>query len=351
MEEKDDQDLWTLISAPADPFAGVKRILVLAPHPDDETLGCGGTVALYVSRGVEVYLAVISDGGKIAHEFAEENIDIVEARKKESMEASGVLGVKETYFLGFPDGELKSHEDEIAARIEEIILQCNPDIVFSPSPIDFHEDHIAVSKIALKLLMKPQGMKIAFYEVYGTIRFNSLVDISDVVDLKERAILCYRYSLFRTPEIFAGAAKALNRFRSFYTRENKYYEAFLIISRPTERGELLQWLTYGPEKESESSFLTKLKVVDDLFFEIRKYHDALMSHEAEIKELRVLIEGGQKRVDELQTNLDRMSESLAWRLATKFYRIRDRLLPEGSELRRMYERITSRLKSGGKGTI
>ncbi len=332
------------MSAPADPFADVARVLVLAPHPDDEALGCGGTVALYASKGVEVRVAVISDGGKIANEFADEDIDIVAARKEESLAASGILGVRETYFLGFPDGQLNAHEGKITAKLAEIVGHYRPDIIFAPSPVDFHEDHIAVSEIAAGLLMNPHAMKVAFYEVYETIRFNTLVDISDFIDVKEKAVLCYQYSLFRHPEIYVEAAKALNRFRSFYTRADRYYEALLIISRPTERGELLQWLTYAPKGDSTSLFLSRLKVVDELLFEIRKYYDTLQSREADIRELRSLLGSKEKRIEELQTDLDRMMGSLPWRMAVKFYSVRDRLLPAGSQRRRIYERITDRLK-------
>ena len=348
MGKRDDQDFWTLMSDPGELFAGVKKVLILAPHPDDETLGCGGLIALYVSKGVDVTIAVISDGGKISHEFAAENIDIVETRERESLEAARLLGVKTTFFLKFPDGELKFRQSEIEMRVEELVRTCGPDIIFSPSPLDFHEDHIAVSEVAFKLLIKFHEKKVAFYEVYGTIRFNSLVDISDFIDLKERAILCYDYSLFRRPEIFAAASKGIGKFRSFYTQQDRFYEAFLILSDFREKSDLFQWLTYG-SGDPASLFLAKLKIVDELLFEVSKYHDVLHSREADIRELRILLAARQKGLEELQTAIDKMTGSLVWRIAVKFYNFRDILLPEGSIRRRVYERMTGRLKTGRKG--
>src|SRR4030065_2216815 len=109
-----------------------KKVLVLAPHPDDETLGCGGTIALYVLNGAEVQSAIISDGGKISNEFTDEEINIVTMRKKESLAAAKILGIQQTHFLGYPDGELRKYKDEIQQKLEDIIEEFNPDIIFSP---------------------------------------------------------------------------------------------------------------------------------------------------------------------------------------------------------------------------
>lgn len=189
------------------PVPLAKKVLVLAPHPDDETLGCGGTIALYVLNGAAVHSAIISDGGKIAHEFEDEDINIVTMRKKESLAAAKILGTQQTHFLGYPDGELRKYKDEILQKLEDIIEEFNPDIIFSPSPTDYHDDHITISAIAMELLNKTRGFRVAFYEVYGTVRFNSIVDISSVLELKRKAILSYHYSLFRTPEIFLKRLK------------------------------------------------------------------------------------------------------------------------------------------------
>ena len=325
-----------------------KRVLILAPHPDDETLGCGGTISLYTSKGVEVHLVVISDGKGISHEFSGKDIDIVALRKREAVDASKILGIHRTHFLNFPDGELKSYQNEMKERIEYIVRGFNPDIIFAPSPVDHHNDHIAVSELALWLLQKVHGIKIAFYEVYETVRFNALVDISDVMHVKEKAILTYHYSLFQRPDVFADAIRGLNMFRALYTRDKRYYEAFYIVSESSGKAETLTWLTYGMKEDPAVVFLSKIKVVDELLFEFKKCNELLQSREAEIQKLQTVIQNRELNIDALQARLADVTSSLIWKMATRFYRMRDRLLPEDSILRGVYDKISGKIKTSLK---
>jgi hypothetical protein len=216
--------------------------------------------------------------------------------------------------------------------------------------VDFHADHIAVSEIACAFLTEDGGMKVAFYEVYETIRFNSLVDISSVADIKEKAILKYRNSLFNVPEVFAEASKGFNRFRSFYTRQTGYYEAFWIISRPLSADELISWVTYGVRKiDPATLFLSKIKAVDEVFFELKKCADLLGAKEERIRELEITAKSSKGNIEELKMRLDAVNESLAWRMAVRFYRVRDRLLPQGSYLRKLYHDALSLIKSDKAG--
>ncbi len=345
MEETDSQDFGSIVANPEYSLPDAKKVLVLAPHPDDETLGCGGTIALYTSKGIEVQVAVISDGGNISHVFTGENKNIIDIRKREFLEASKLLGVTQAYFLGFTDGELTSYKDEIKVRVEDIVEKVKPDIIFSPPPVDYHDDHIAVSEIALEILRKTQGMRVVFYEVYETIRFNFLVDISSVVDVKKKAILKYDFSLFHIPELFSEAVKGLSRFRSLFTREDKFYEAFWIISKPIDKSEIINWVTYGlKEKEPAEIFLSKLRSVDELLFELRRKSEMLTASDTEIQELKTVIEKEREYNRELKTGLDGIMGSIAWRAAMAFYRGKERMLPQGSLRRKFYDRLLFRFK-------
>ena len=346
MEEKDAPGPGTLGAGPGYEIQNARKVLILAPHPDDETLGCGGTIALCASRGSEVRVVIISDGGKIFLDSGGERDEVVRRRKQEAEEASKILGISGTYFLGFPDGELQSYKTEIEDSVRDIVSSFNPDVILSPSPVDFHADHIAVSEIARAFLTEDGGMKVAFYEVYETIRFNSLVDISSVAGIKEKAILQYRNSLFNVPEVFAEASKGFNGFRSFYTRQTGYYEAFWIISSPLSADELIAWVTYGVrEIDPAILFLSKIKAVDEVFFELKKCADSLEAKEDMIRELEATVARSKRNIDELKVRLDAVQESLAWRLVHRFYGTRDRALPPGTPRRRIYDRIMTRIKS------
>lgn len=332
------------VIAPFSCLPSANKILILAPHPDDEALGCGGTIALYSSNGVDVHLAVISSGENISKEFVGD-IDIAQVRRREMEAASRILGIKEIRFLGFPDGQLALHIDGIGERLREIIDEINPDIIFVPSPLDYHNDHRAVSDVALQFLIEGCSFKVAFYEVYGTVRFNTLIDISDVIGVKEEAIKNYHYSLMRKPELFNESMKGLNRFRSFYAGKSGYYEAFWVVSERMTRSDVYAWLTYGMN-DPATSFLSTLRTVDKLLLEIDGKNQALLLKEAKIAELTKANKEALDELGELKIRLQDVQNSLFWRFANRYYRIRDALLPKDSMFRNIYNRILLFIKGG-----
>ncbi len=325
------------------PEAG--KVLILAPHHDDETIGCGGTIALYASHGAEVRLIVISDGKKISFENQIINSDISYIRREETVQAAKILGIQQTYFLDFPDGELNTYKDEIEKKIKDIIIEFKPNIIFSPSPIDFHPDHIACSKISLLLKNKFPQTQLAFYEVYNTIRFNKLVDISEFIHIKERAFQIYKCSLFNCPDLFLNAVKGVNIFRSFYTKKERYYEAFWVISEAIDSYTVMKWLTYESWMEPAEIFFSKLKVTDELIFELKKSYDLLNEKEAIIKNLINQLDDKDRQISNLKISIDNINNSLMWKLVNRFYKVRDSLLPSDSLRRKIYEIVISQLKS------
>ncbi len=120
--------------------------LVVAPHPDDETLGCGATIARARGMGITVHVAVVTDGRGHPPGFPDPQ-SLVAIRRKETLRACGILGVPASCveFLGFVDGRAGSHIEAIRARLIAIIAEIDPDLIFVPSGIDNHADHRAVA--------------------------------------------------------------------------------------------------------------------------------------------------------------------------------------------------------------
>jgi LmbE family N-acetylglucosaminyl deacetylase len=176
--------------------------------------------------------------------YGDPSDEIAEKRKEEAVRASGMLGFGERLFLDFPDGEIDRHKESIYGTLSEIIEQRRPDMVLSPSPIDYHADHMATARIAVRLLNNFQTFKLAFYEVYSTLRFNCLVDITDVAELKRKTILNYRTSLYGKPEIYVHAALGLNAQRSIFVQKEGYYEAFYMVEKDADLAEISDYLSY-----------------------------------------------------------------------------------------------------------
>lgn len=166
-------------------------------------------------------------------------------RTAEARAVSQSLGCRESLFLGFPDGDVSGHADGISREIGSIINDRHPDLVLVPSPLDFHADHVALAHIALRLRQEMKSLQLVFYEVYTTLRFNCLVDITKAVRKKKKAISGYSHSLYGKPEVYIHAALGLNAHRSIFTQREGYFEAFYVVGKDSPNQDVLDYLTYG----------------------------------------------------------------------------------------------------------
>lgn len=146
-----------------------KTMLVCLAHPDDETFGMGGTLALYTRRGVQVHLicATRGDVGDVDQELLEGYASVAERRESELRCAAGILGLTGLYFLGYRDSGMPGTPDNqhpnalaaqptdaIAARIAQYIRQLKPEVVVTHDPIGGykHPDHIAMHQATLRAI-------------------------------------------------------------------------------------------------------------------------------------------------------------------------------------------------------
>jgi len=180
--------------------------LVVAPHPDDETLGCGGAIALLRARGCNVQVLVISDGTLSHPRSCKYPAPKLRAlRESETVSALAVLGVNAVTFLRLPDGAVPTQEPDFskaAASCCNYLTQFPPQVVFLPVRYDPHPDHRASWKLIYTALANlTLSSRIIEYPIWdwdkaqrGTLlNFTSWrLDISTVVKLKQQAIAFYR---------------------------------------------------------------------------------------------------------------------------------------------------------------
>lgn len=123
--------------------------LVCAPHPDDETLGCGGTIATKRDRGVPVTVVVVSRGERShAHLMDPEQLAAIRAREVRA--ACAVLGVENVELLGLPDGAITDRHELAVRRLAECIASNRPEQVFVPFHAEGVPDHVATRSAALR---------------------------------------------------------------------------------------------------------------------------------------------------------------------------------------------------------
>ena len=144
---------WAATCLPLPQFDTDDRVLIIAPHSDDETLGCGGLIASLADVGVVVDIVVLTDGGA-SHSQLLSVAELVSWREKEAVLAAGKLGVEpdHVHFLRFPDGELQDHIRSAAGSLSALVDAVRPSVAFIPSHLDMQVDHLAghaVSRAAL----------------------------------------------------------------------------------------------------------------------------------------------------------------------------------------------------------
>ncbi|WP_428940032.1 PIG-L family deacetylase [Fontivita pretiosa] len=181
-------------------------ILVIGPHPDDQELGMGGTIARLAAQGHRVHLLDMTNGEPTP-------FGSVETRARESAEAAAILGVERS-LLGLPNRQVV-HNLESRHKLAAAIRVHRPNILFVPYPVDAHPDHVATTRIAedarfdAKLTKssipgEPWYPKRIIYYFCTHLRMNLLpsfcIDISDQIEKKMRAIAAYK-TQFPTSEV------------------------------------------------------------------------------------------------------------------------------------------------------
>ncbi len=191
----------------------MKNILVISPHPDDESIGCGGTLRKHIMEGDSVEVIFLTSGEKGGHGRTEEETIMV--REKESQNAAAILEISKIEFWREPDGAF-SADEKIITRLWQKINDSKPAIIYVPHEREEHPDHQAAALLLSETIKrlpdtisKPQ---VWMYEVWTPIqKMDHIVDISEVIDIKLLAIRAYESQCSELA--FDEAILGLNRYR------------------------------------------------------------------------------------------------------------------------------------------
>jgi len=218
-----------------------KNIVIIAPHPDDEVLGCGATMSKLSKAGHSVYVLIASRGSARIY-----NQERVEAVRLEALQAHQLLGVKNTFFLEYPAPELDTVPlADIARDIAAIISQLQAEIIYLPHRGDIHNDHRIVFNASL-VAARPVGnysvKEIYTYETlsetewaapFGDDAFipTCYVNIEDTFLTKLNALDCFKSQIkdFPNPRSLENV-EALAKHRGA-TVGVRHAEAFMLIRK------------------------------------------------------------------------------------------------------------------------
>lgn len=217
----------------------MNRILIVATHPDDEVLGCGGLIAKYADHGAEVTVLVVSRG--IPEIFSPA---VIEETREELKLAHAVLGVHRVLFLDYPAPDLDTVPLRcIASAVCNVIQETQPEMVCIPHLGDMHHDHQVTHEACLVACRPVDHWKARRVMAYETLSetdwaharpdqvFTPTVfeDITPYLDRKIAAMSCYASQLLPLPSNRSlESIKALARLRGGVIGV-QYAEAFLLI--------------------------------------------------------------------------------------------------------------------------
>lgn len=218
----------------------MKKILVIAPHPDDELLGAGGMIIKNIKEGNEVYVCIVTVGTPPLFN----NLEMNEANQQDAADCHKSIGVKKTYFLRFPSTMLETvPRYELNGKILDVVREIQPEEVYIPHYGDMQKDHQMIAEAAMVAVRPkyfPQVKSVYAYETLSETGWNApsvanefipnvWMDISEVLDDKLKALSYYKQQISDFPDPRSEEAiQALAMYRGsqmFY----KAAEAFQLI--------------------------------------------------------------------------------------------------------------------------
>lgn len=192
----------------------MEKILVVAAHPDDEILGCGGTLKRLINEGNEAYSLILSDGTTSRYDILTEKVsEDIKIRLHQSQSASKVIGYKETFFCQFPDNSFdKENLLAIVKAIEKYILLLKPSVIFTHHYGDLNIDHqrtFHAVQTATRPMVECSVKEIYCFETYSATEWNFInnakfvpnyfVNIENTLKDKLEAMKCYKSELREYP--------------------------------------------------------------------------------------------------------------------------------------------------------
>ena len=198
------------------------KIIVIAPHPDDDILGAGGTLLKAKSLGAEVHIIYVTNGEPLNSEnIKRETLEVCEKAKFIP------------HFLNFEPKKIDVHDDDAIKNITDIINEINPGVIFISFFLDNHEDHRQVNYLMYNCFNSKSfknNIEIWSYQIYSSILPNVIIDVTDTINKKSELIDIWK-SVSKFNDL-AHYILGINASNSIYLKNSKkklYGEAFFVL--------------------------------------------------------------------------------------------------------------------------
>ena len=207
------------------PATADMNVLVIAPHPDDEAIGCGGTLCNHSARGDRIIAVFLTSGELGLKKLPRDRAWKI--RESEAARSQRILGIAATHFLRLPDWYLGKQIRNAAKLLRPVLKREKPGIIYLPHPAEWHPDHQATLRI-VRAAFRGCGLPvpaIRAYEVWTPITEpHHIEDITKTMARKLRAVRAHR-SQFSEFD-YARAVQGLNQYRGEMNTRFRYAEVF-----------------------------------------------------------------------------------------------------------------------------
>lgn len=211
----------------------MKRVLVISPHPDDESIGCGGTLRKHVVEGDIVHVIFLTSGESGGHGRGVQ--ETRRLREAEAKKAAKILGLAKIEFWQEPDGALRAARS-VVRKLQSVIKAWKPDLLYAPHGEEQHPDHRSAARLVRRALAglpaRDSKPLVRLFEVWTPLqRMDHIEDISDYIKVKLAAIEVYATQCAVVD--FVDAFRGLARYRGemHCWPEGEYAEVFAELPR------------------------------------------------------------------------------------------------------------------------
>jgi LmbE family N-acetylglucosaminyl deacetylase len=215
--------------------------MVFAPHPDDDLIGCGGSLIKHVRNGRNVTVVYMTSGDAGSRSITKRALG--EVREKEAQKACEFIGIKDLVFLRNRDGYLENNERNFV-RVVNLLREKQPSIIYMPHENDGHPDHVTTHRIASRAMTCAAGPwfqetvgspwsadVVLGYEVWSPIPDPGYIeDTTEVIDQQLAALAFHESQLGDVA--YDHLVRSLHGYRGFMLGGSSYAEAFSVIRMP-----------------------------------------------------------------------------------------------------------------------
>jgi LmbE family N-acetylglucosaminyl deacetylase len=201
------------------------KVLVIAPHPDDEAIGCGGVVSLHSERGDAVDAVFLTSGELGLKKFPCEKAWKI--REAEARDCCKVLGIQEPRFLRLPDWMMGDDIERAATQLKGVLEESRPEMIYLPHPTEWHPDHHATLPVVRAALQTAavEVPALRGYEVWTPMaEYQHAENITHVMPRKLRALRKHVSQMAEWD--YVRAVRGLNEFRGAMAGRCRYAEVF-----------------------------------------------------------------------------------------------------------------------------